>query len=733
MIASLVLLNVGLQATERPKRKATIADSIEMTTLGDPQYELGAPAEGRVAIFSPQGDRFVVVLKKGDLRRNVNTYTMLSYVTASALSSPPPTTLVTMVSESNRPAIESVKWLADGKSLLFLGERDGTSQVFKLDVATKRLTPLTGHPSAVVAFDATDDGDTLLYEAAPPARKWVDPAIVRRDGLAIASERPDQLLAGDGHYERKRYEYGVELFVQRRGDLPQAIPVADRLTEIEPVSLSPDGRFGLVTVSVETVPDAWIDYTDRLVHSYVESYRSAGKTISLLRYMLVDFEHSRVSPLVDAPLEWKRKGWAWAKDCSSIVVSGAYLPLEGVTGAELTERRGEAFVLRVDLPSMKTTVITKERMTVVGWSEVTGDAVLRNDEGGKASFLGVHWSGSGWSLEPLPDGELRSAREIEVELVEDMNHPPKICVSRRGSRDHVVLLDLNPQFAEIQFSQVESVRWKATDGHEVRGGLYLPPDYRSGVRYPLVIQTHGFDPDRFWIDGLWTSAFAAQALAAEDIVVLQVGAATAGDDSRYARTLSRAVRAAAAFEGAIDNLDARGLIDRTRVGIIGFSYTVFEVEYTLTHSRYAFAAATVADGFDAGYLNYLLYPGDSESPLVNGGLPFGDGLTEWIRNSPGFNLDKVKAAVRIETYGFDSLLGGWQAFEGLKVLKKPVDYVWLPYATHLLVKPWERRVSQGGNLDWFTFWLTGRVDHDPAKAAQYARWRDLGKLVGRSE
>src|SRR5262249_40948363 len=151
------------------KRKATIADSIEMTTLGDPLYELGAPAEGRVGIFSPQGDRFVVVLKKGDLGKNVNTYAMLLYETDGILDSPPPTTLVTMVSGSNRPAIEHVKWLGDGKSLLFLGERDGTSQVFKLDVATKRLTAVTEHPSAVVAFDATDDGTTMIYEAAPPA------------------------------------------------------------------------------------------------------------------------------------------------------------------------------------------------------------------------------------------------------------------------------------------------------------------------------------------------------------------------------------------------------------------------------------------------------------------------------------------------------------------------------------------------------------------------------------
>jgi len=47
------------------------------------------------------------------------------------------------------------------------------------------------------------------------------------------------------------------------------------------------------------------------------------------------------------------------------------------------------------------------------------------------------------------------------------------------------------------------------------------------------------------------------------------------------------------YEGAIDYLDHRGLIDRTRAGIIGFSRTCYHVTYTLTHSNYKFA-----DGID---------------------------------------------------------------------------------------------------------------------------------------
>src|SRR5260221_8472983 len=47
------------------KRPVTVADSIEMTQLGDPSYAGGVPSKGIVAKFSPDGKRFVVVLKRG--------------------------------------------------------------------------------------------------------------------------------------------------------------------------------------------------------------------------------------------------------------------------------------------------------------------------------------------------------------------------------------------------------------------------------------------------------------------------------------------------------------------------------------------------------------------------------------------------------------------------------------------------------------------------------------------
>src|SRR5439155_9167016 len=67
--------------------------------------------------------------------------------------------------------------------------------------------------------------------------------------------------------------------------------------------------------------------------------------------------------------------------------------------------------------------------------------------------------------------------KVAVSLEEDMNTPPKIYVSGSKTREKVLLLDLNPQLEGVDFHMVESVTWKAADGHEVQGGLYLPFNY----------------------------------------------------------------------------------------------------------------------------------------------------------------------------------------------------------------------------------------------------------------
>jgi dipeptidyl aminopeptidase/acylaminoacyl peptidase len=179
----------------------------------------------------------------------------------------------------------------------------------------------------------------------------------------------------------------------------------------------------------------------------------------------------------------------------------------------------------------------------------------------------------------------------------------------------------------------------------------------------------------------------------------------------------------AAVEGAVDFLSDRGLIDRDCVGISGFSRTYYLVAYALTHSKRRFRAATLVEGMDGGYFQFVSYNIGEE---VNGAQPVGEGMALWLRNSPEFNLQTVFTPVRLVGLGeSDGVLDEWEWFSVLSYLHRPVEFILLPEASHQVVKPRERLVAQQGLVDWFAFWLKGEEDADPAKDPQYARWRDL--------
>jgi dipeptidyl aminopeptidase/acylaminoacyl peptidase len=311
-----------------------------------------------------------------------------------------------------------------------------------------------------------------------------------------------------------------------------------------------------------------------------------------------------------------------------------------------------------------------------------------------------------------------------------MNIAPRLTASDKSNGRESTLLDLNPQFRNLSFGVVREITWKSNDGRDIRGGLYLPPNYVQGARYPLIIQTHGWDADEFWIGGPFSTAFVAQPLANKGFVVLQVGIGggrNAEQDYKSLGTPEEMPREVASYEGAIDYLDHAGFIIRDKVGIIGFSRTCLHVKSALTHSKYNFAAAIVADGFDGGYFQYILW-GDSEDYGIYGTPPFGKGLDMWFKESPSFNLDKVHTPLLVQAIGPSSVLGQWEWFSGLSKLGKPVDMIYFPKGVHELVKPWERMASQQGTVDWFGFWLKNEEDPTPAKAEQYRRWRELAKL-----
>src|SRR6185437_10145953 len=153
-----------------------------------------------------------------------------------------------------------------------------------------------------------------------------------------------------------------------------------------------------------------------------------------------------------------------------------------------------------------------------------------------------------------------------------------------------VIWDPNPQLYQGALGTAVVYHWGDATGREWTGGLYKPVGYVTDRRYPLVIQTHGFPASTFHPSGYVPTAFAARALAAGGMVVLQMPTCP------IILSPEEGPCNVAGFEAAVRSLASQGLIDQNRVGIIGFSRTVYYVLDALTTRAVRFAAASVTDG-----------------------------------------------------------------------------------------------------------------------------------------
>jgi dipeptidyl aminopeptidase/acylaminoacyl peptidase len=692
-----------------------------------------------------------------------------------------PATLLEWRSTSIRPAIDpsSIVWSTDGTRIRFLGEQaDEEQQVFELELASRKARAITAHASSIQAFSLNADWSTLAFIARPAFKSlWNEQTRAR--GLLVSGQYlPDLLTGRDGHRFRGSDAEG-DLFVQdRHGE--RLLELGRHIGHDARPWLSPDGSRLVIATAVlqPEIPAIWQQYRHYDVERALTFHPGDGRGWSpesyLQRFELVDTQSGAHHFLLDTPVVG-RGPVLWAPDSRSVAISDVLLPLEGVEPEERARRAAALQSVEIDVASgsgdgsdikLNITPIGAGCQDLIAWNTEPAGLLCRAKPTERAAAIARYERllanrsgtsshtptrshtptpgaqlplGAQPALEAQPElmrlqksngswaklGEAGADQSDQVRLDENMNRPPRLYLMR-GTARPLLLFDPNPQLARLRLSTVQQVTWTLHDGRVVTAGLYLPSGYQRGKRYPLVIQTHAWDPTRFWIDGPWSTAYAAQPLAARGFLVLQVmdiylpAQFAAGGQQAELDTALDVYRSGIAF------LQARGLVDPARVGIIGFSHTCAYVKYALVREPGLFAAATVAEGEDAGYLQYMT--GDNnyiDAASLYGGPPVGPSLDAWQRLSPGFHLDRVRTPLWINTLNPRFLLGDWEWFEGLRLLGKPVEMVMFDDEQHMLVRPANRLTSLQSNVDWFDFWLNAADSGQGDSAARIARWREL--------
>jgi dipeptidyl aminopeptidase/acylaminoacyl peptidase len=739
---------------QQAKTRFTLADEIGLTHFGDPYT-----GQAEAVLFSPDGNYLAVDSERGRLDLNRPEDSLRFYRVRDienflehADSQPPsPVWVVTLSTDTEGPVIRKWRWLADSSGVAFLERVEGGNQRLVLADIRKNTTELLTPANEMIREFDIRDREHYVYIVADPA-PW-EQLEAERDAPAIAgSERPlYELLyslvfpddARTLHVLSSRNYLWAVVDGKRFEAKNSGTPIVLYGLFGTAMVLSPDGRSLVTTLPVPEVPSLWETL-------YPPPYASSPYRIrpgrldlqsgddSANQYVRIDLQTGSVQALTGAPISdaagwWARGTAGWSSDGQGVLLPGTFVKSKD-------RKPSRPCVAVVDLASNSSTCVVTLRSTTEAPVEEGLDTIKdarfigENSQRVIVVFKNYRASSirtteyrrgkdSSWQVVAQSQGETRVEHNgLEVTVKQGLNDPPLLVATNK--RTSAVIWDPNPQLKSMELGQASVYRWKDKSGREWKSGLYKPINYKSGERYPLVIQTHGFSEFEFRPSGAFPTAFAARALAAAGIAVLQIG--EAGDCN--AITVSEGPCMAAGFESAADQLISEGLADPDKIGIIGFSRTCFYVMDTLTTGSLKLRAASITDGVMETYLQYMMFGPSAETESTIGAMPFGEGLQQWLKRSPGFNLDKITTPLLVVGGGRLGLLGMWEPYAGLRYLQKPVDLMMLNTNEHVLTNPAVRMASQGGSVDWFRFWLQDYEDPDPAKAKQYARWHKLRQL-----
>jgi dipeptidyl aminopeptidase/acylaminoacyl peptidase len=729
------------------KRAFTVKDDIELVRFDD-----STPIQ-----FSPDGNYLAVFASQGllDLNRVENSLRLYrveevqEFLSHFDKSEPPSPVWIVKRYGMTGPIINHWCWLPDSTGLAFLEPTANGKRLFVADLRNRTIDPLTSATEAVELFDIRDRSHYVYT---------VDDAAGQKEWKA-KFQKPTIVGTGRDIWELLFPDAPVTaLFVSPRRHLWAVEPTKRfevkvggaslGLVDSSGLALSPNGKSVVTALPVVEVPSSWerlyppapdnLSPLARIHTGHQDLSFNPNSVWPVQQYVRIDLERGVVQSLTDAPLSrdagWRGSGGSlsWSGDGQAVLLPHTFLRSKD-------QAPSRPCVAVVDLLSdNRTCVETLKSRTSGSGSErgyhsidevrfVNGEkrrvVVMFRDEQGRPGSIEYQYAATG-SWEPVLENRGDPSRErsgLEITVKQGLNNPPQLVAANKKTSQ--VLWDPNPQLESIDLGKVSVYKWRDQDGGERTGALYKPEGYRLGRRYPLVIQTYGLTTSEFLPSGTLSTAFAAKALAAAGIMVLQIA-----EHCPYSSP-EEGECAMSAYEAASRQLVSEGFVDPERIGIIGFSRTCFYVMETLTMSSLHVKAASVTDGVTADYFQYMQGERLTRNfDAMIGAPPFGDGLQQWFKRSPGFNLDKVNTPLIVVAEGPGSVLFMWQTYAALHYLHKPVDLVMLNTQEHILTNPAVRMASQGGTVDWFRFWLQGYENPDPALADQYARWRQMRKV-----
>lgn len=668
------LVPSATDGAERPSRPITAEDLLALRDIGQPDGAMfGQPSPLAV---SPDGRQAAFILTRAD--PDTNSYCRaLVAISLDGPSSPRLldsggeliTNVVTIRGlriDSGFPAIVTPVWSPDGRRIAYLRREKGISQVRQVDVDGGGGVTLTRSLADVVDLTWNSTGSHILFATQP------DLEAVR------------QKIAGEG---RTGWLYD-DRFVPTYGLRPQLSgPAQTVLSAVEPSS----GK----------------------VRPATGSERGEFDARARLR--------SSATPVAMAA-DGRR---AWTERSTDRLFAPLTLMVDGPDGQPMT--CGSA--------------ACSGGFTGLWWTADGSELRFLRREGWANGMLGLYrWR-------PGQGEPERLMQTADVLLGCTPAGPRLLCTSENSvTPRHLVLLDFatgqlsprfdpNPEFRALRLGKVSRIAWRNNRGLEAWGDLVLPPGHDGRVRLPLIVVQYtslgflrGGTGDEYPVYPLAAQGFAVLSLHQPDFVAAFLPDIRTVDDVLRANTRDWAERWSllSSLETGVDRAIATGVIDPQRIGLTGLSDGATTARFALINSN-RFAAASISSCcLDPQTVAIYTGPAFARQMRASGFPPPGDNAPEfWSPLSLARNARTVDRPLLMQLADSEALIG-LESFTALKEAGQPVELYIFPDERHVKWQPAHRLAIYRRNIDWFRFWLQGKVDPEPAKAEQYRRWRLMG-------
>jgi dipeptidyl aminopeptidase/acylaminoacyl peptidase len=279
------------------------------------------------------------------------------------------------------------------------------------------------------------------------------------------------------------------------------------------------------------------------------------------------------------------------------------------------------------------------------------------------------------------------------------------------------LTAMGDQLKGFTLAHREVISWKLTDSTVIEGILYTPANMDARKKYPLLVYIHGgptgvdqpiVNADRY---------YPVERFVAKGALMLRPnyrGSAGYGEKFRSLNVRNLGIGDYADVISGVDALIAKGIVDKDRVGAMGWSQGGYISAY-ITASSDRFKAVSVGAGI-SDWMTY--YVNTDITPFTRQYLhatPWDDPEIYW-KTSPISNIAKARTPTLIQHGENDRRVPIPNAYELRQALEDrgvPVKMVVYKGFGHGITKPKQQRAVMEENEKWFAQYIWGEKPEEP--------------------